>query len=142
MIGIGLLAALISLIALWAVRRGRAPRSAGPGARRSPGARLLLWSVIALPLLPLAANSLGWILTEMGRQPWLVYGQMKTAAGVSANSAGEVLASMIVLTLLYGVLAAVEAGLMIKYARAGLGGEPPPDTEAGGREEASPALVY
>ena len=63
MIGIGLLAALVALVSLWAVRRGRTPRS-----------RLLLWSVIALPLLPLAANSLGWILTEMGRQPWLVYG--------------------------------------------------------------------
>jgi cytochrome bd ubiquinol oxidase subunit I len=102
---------------------------------------MLLWSVIALPLLPLAANSLGWILTEMGRQPWLVYGQMKTAAGVSANSGGEVLASMIVLTLLYGVLAVIEAGLMFKYARAGLAPEPVPDTGAGG-EETSPALVY
>jgi len=130
MIGIGLLAALVTLVALWAVRRGRIPRS-----------RLLLWSVIALPLLPLAANSLGWILTEMGRQPWLVYGQMRTAAGVSANSAGEVLASMIVLTLLYGTLAVIEAGLMLKYARAGLARQAAPGTEAGG-EETSPALVY
>jgi cytochrome d ubiquinol oxidase subunit I len=130
MIGIGLLAALVTIVALWGVRGGRAPRS-----------RLLLWSVIALPLLPLAANTLGWILTEMGRQPWLVYGQMKTAAGVSANSGGEVLASMIVLTLLYGVLAVIEAGLMIKYARAGLAAEPAPGVGAGG-EETSPALVY
>ena len=97
--------------------------------------------MIALPLLPLAANSLGWILTEMGRQPWLVYGQMRTAAGVSANSAGEVLASMIVLTLLYGTLAVIEAGLMLKYARAGLARQAAPGTEAGG-EETSPALVY
>ena len=131
MIGIGLLAALITLLSLWAVRRGRTPRS-----------RLLLWSVIALPLLPLAANSLGWILTEMGRQPWIVYGQMKTTAGVSANSAGEVLASMIVLTLLYGTLAVIEASLMIKYARTGLAPHPvPPGTGAGG-EHTSPALVY
>ena len=66
---------------------------------------------------------------------------MKTSAGVSANSAGEVLASMIVLTLLYGVLAVIEAGLLLKYARAGLAAEPVPDTGAGG-EETSPALVY
>ena len=69
MIGIGMLATLIALIALWAIRRGRSPRS-----------HWLLWSVIALPLLPLIANSFGWIFTEMGRQSWIVFGQMKTAA--------------------------------------------------------------
>ena len=46
---------------------------------------------------------------------------MKTSAGVSANSAGEVLASVIILTLLYGGLAIIEGGLMFKYARAGAG---------------------
>jgi cytochrome d ubiquinol oxidase subunit I len=78
-----------------------------------------------LPLLPLIGNSTGWIMTEMGRQPWLVYGQMKTSAGVSANSAGEVLASLIIFTLLYGALAVIEAGLMLKYIKAGLTAEPP-----------------
>ncbi len=70
----------------------------------------------------------------MGRQPWLVYGQMKTAAGVSANSAGEVLASLIIFTLLYGVLAVIEAGLMLKYIKGGLTSEPLP-----GEGEARPA---
>ena len=129
MIGVGLLAALIALIALIAIRRGRRPRS-----------RWLLWPVIALPLLPLAANSFGWIMTETGRQPWLVYGQLKTAAGVSANSGGEVLASMIILTALYGVLAVIEAGLLLKYIRAGLDAEPRPGEPAGQAE--TPALVY
>ena len=129
MIGVGLLAALIALIALVAIRRGRRPRS-----------RWLLWSVIALPLLPLAANSFGWIMTETGRQPWLVYGQLKTAAGVSANSGGEVLASMLVLTLLYGVLAVIEAGLMLKYIKAGLETEPEPGEPAG--QAGTRALVY
>jgi cytochrome d ubiquinol oxidase subunit I len=121
MIGIGLLAALISLIALWTLRSGI----------RS---RLLLWAVLVLPFLPLAANSLGWIFTETGRQPWLVFGQMKTSAGVSANSAGEVLASLIVLTLLYGALAVVEGGLMFRYARAGLPADPPPDSAGSGEK--------
>jgi cytochrome d ubiquinol oxidase subunit I len=125
MIGVGLLAALIALIVLWAMRRGRQPRS-----------RWLLWSVLALPLLPLIANSFGWIFTEMGRQPWIVFGQMKTAAGVSSGSAGTVLASLIVLTLLYGGLAVIEAGLLIKYARAGVQDEPQPP--AGGSEEEKP----
>lgn len=125
MIGAGLLAALLALIALWAVRKGRKPKS-----------KWLLASAIALPLLPLLANSTGWIMTEMGRQPWIVYGQMKTAAGVSANSAGEVLASLIIFTLLYGVLAVIEAGLMLKSIKAGLTEEPH------AADEPEPALVY
>jgi len=149
MIGVGLLAALIALVTLWVIRRNKAYRRADPkGSQDAPvlirrrwARRMLLWAVLALPLLPLAANSFGWILTEMGRQPWLVYGQMKTAAGVSANSGGEVLASMIVLTLVYGVLAVIEAGLMIKYARAGLVTEPR-EAGTGGEEPSSPALVY
>jgi cytochrome d ubiquinol oxidase subunit I len=108
MIGLGLLAALIALIVLWAA--------------------------IAMPFLPLAAMSVGWIFTEMSRQPWLVFGQMKTSAGVSTNSAGEVLASVIILTLLYGVLAVIEGGLMFKFARAGLDAEEPADPADGDQE--------
>jgi cytochrome bd ubiquinol oxidase subunit I len=125
MIGLGLLAALIALVALWTIRGGRVPRN-----------RIMLWSVLVLPFLPLAGNGIGWIFTETARQPWLVFGQMKTAAGVSANSGGEVLTSLIVLTLLYGALAVVEGGLIYKYARAGLT-DPSAATPA-----ASPALVY
>jgi len=124
------------------VRRGRvpAPIAAGTGTR-SLWSRLLLWAVLVLPFLPLAANTFGWLFTEMARQPWLVFGQLKTSQGVSANSAGEVLASVIVLTLLYGGLAVIEGGLMYKYARAGLPEEKtsPP---AGEGEEAPLALVY
>ena len=103
----------------------------GADGRRAPagagcGARIAIAAASPLPLLPLLGNSMGWIMTEMGRQPWLVYGQMKTAAGVSANSAGEVLASLIVFTLLYGVLAVIEGGLMLKSIKAGLTDEPLP----------------
>jgi len=130
MIGAGLLAALIALVALWAVRKGRKPTS-----------KWLLAGAIVLPFLPLLGNTGGWIMTEMGRQPWIVYGQMKTAAGVSANSAGEVLTSLIVFTLLYGVLAVIEVGLMLKTIKAGLGSEQEPGAGAAG--EAAPfELVY
>ena len=69
---------------------------------------------------PLLANSLGWIFTEMGRQPWVVFGLMNTEDGVSPGvGATEVLISMLVFTLLYGALALVEVKLMVKYASAG-----------------------
>jgi cytochrome bd ubiquinol oxidase subunit I len=71
-------------------------------------------------------------MTEMGRQPWLVYGQLKTSAGVSANSGGEVLTSLIVFTLLYGVLAVIECGLVLKNIKGGLTSEPLPGGGGGG----------
>ncbi|WP_027342234.1 cytochrome ubiquinol oxidase subunit I [Hamadaea tsunoensis] len=121
MILFGALAALVALWALWATRRGRTPRT-----------RWLRWAGLALPLLPLAANSVGWIFTEMGRQPWIVFGQMKTAQGVSPTvGTGEVMTSLTVFTLLYGVLAVVEVGLLLKYAKAGVPDvTPPPETPA------------
>jgi cytochrome d ubiquinol oxidase subunit I len=74
-----------------------------------------------LPLLPLAANAFGWIFTEMGRQPWLVFSLMPTAAGVSpGTTAGEVITSMSVLTVVYAVLAVIEVGLLIMVIRSGL----------------------
>ncbi|GIL29472.1 cytochrome ubiquinol oxidase subunit I [Actinocatenispora comari] len=119
MIGLGMLAAAIALVSLWALRRGRTPRS-----------RLLYLMIVALPLLPLAANSFGWIFTEMGRQPWLVFGQLRTAAGVSPGvSGGEVLTSLIAFAALYAVLAVVEVGLMLRGIRAGVGDERPPEPD-------------
>jgi cytochrome d ubiquinol oxidase subunit I len=137
MIGIGLVTALIALTALWTLRKGRVPAASSKTLR----SRLLLWAVVVLPFLPLAANGVGWLFTEMARQPWLVFGQMKTSAGVSANSAGEVLTSVIVLTLLYGGLAVIEGGLMFKYARAGLAEEKTPGP-SDSDEQAPLALVY
>ena len=148
MIGIGMLTALIALVALWRCDGCRRAGQARPGPRSKPEPRVghgrpgrCCWAVVALPFLPLAANTFGWLFTEMGRQPWIVFGQMKTAAGVSANSAGEVLASVIVLTLLYGGLAVVEVGLhaQIRQGRAAATEDPRP---ADSGEQAPLALVY
>jgi cytochrome d ubiquinol oxidase subunit I len=118
MIGVGLLAALIALIALWTVSRGRMPGAVTT--RLSPfWSKVLLWSMLALPFLALTSNTLGWIFTEMARQPWLVFGRVKTSAGVSPNPAGDVF-TWLVLILLYGGLGVVTGGLMVKYARAEL----------------------
>jgi cytochrome d ubiquinol oxidase subunit I len=106
MIGAGTLAAFAAIWFLWRMRKGRVP---------GRGAVLI---AIVLPLLPLAANSFAWIFTEMGRQPWIVYGQQLTSAGVSPNvSTFEVATTLIVFTLLYGVLAVVEVGLIAKRIR-------------------------
>jgi cytochrome d ubiquinol oxidase subunit I len=77
---------------------------------------------------PFAANSVGWIFTEMGRQPWVVFGILPTSAGVSPSvGTATVLTSLIVFTLLYGVLAVVEGVLMVRYVKVG---PPPPADEA------------
>lgn len=109
MIGLGLAAAAAAAAVLWATRRGRAPTG-----------RRWVWLGIALPLLPLFANSFGWIFTEMGRQPWAVFGLMTTANGVSPGvSVTEAVISLVVLTLVYAVLAVVELGLLLKYIKQG-----------------------
>jgi cytochrome d ubiquinol oxidase subunit I len=77
---------------------------------------LVIWT----PLLPVFANSFGWIFTEIGRQPWLVNGLMTTATGVSPSvSAASVWISMIVYTLLYGALAVVEIKLLHRLHQEG-----------------------
>jgi cytochrome bd ubiquinol oxidase subunit I len=109
MIGLGMLGALIAVAVLWSTRRDRIPRH-----------RLWFWVVLATPLLPLFANSFGWIFTEAGRQPWIVFGVMTTTSGVSPNvSAGEVWTSLITLTLLYAVLAVIETKLLLRFIAAG-----------------------
>ena len=79
-----------------------------------------MWTAIFLPIGPVIANSFGWMFTEMGRQPWIVFGLMTTAQGVSPSvSAADVWISMIAYTLIYAVLAVVEIGLILKYVKAG-----------------------
>jgi cytochrome d ubiquinol oxidase subunit I len=82
-------------------------------------ARWLRW-VPWVIVLPYIANISGWILTEMGRQPWIVQGLLKVQDAVSPNlTNADVLASLIGFALLYGVLAAADIHLMSKYAVAG-----------------------
>ncbi len=110
MIGVGMLAAAVAAFVLWKMRRGGALKG-----------KAMLWAAITLPLMGLASNSFGWIFTEMGRQPWIVFGLMPTAAGVSPSvSATEVWISMIGFTLVYGALAVVEVGLLLRTIRHGL----------------------
>jgi cytochrome d ubiquinol oxidase subunit I len=128
MIGLGGLAALVSAVGLWRLRRGRFP--AGPGFYRA---------AVAGIALPVVACSFGWIFTEMGRQPWVVWGLMKTAEGVSPSvGVGTVLASLIVFTLLYGALGIVGLVLLRRDAMSALPADEPVTDDA----ERPPTFAY
>lgn len=110
MITMGGLAGAIALWQLWATRRGRVPTS--PWALRAAA---------VLPVLPLAGNAFGWIFTEMGRQPWLVFGLMRTESGISPSTSGTtVLVSLAAFTVLYAGLTWLWVHLLLKHARPGL----------------------
>ncbi|MGE3328477.1 MAG: cytochrome ubiquinol oxidase subunit I, partial [Acidimicrobiia bacterium] len=71
--------------------------------------------------------------TEMGRQPWIVFGLMPTSAGVSPGTTlTEVLISLIGFTLVYGFLAIIEVRLLLKTIHGGLPEIPPADDESTG----------
>ena len=110
MIGFGAIAFFLAIFTLWRIRKGG----------ELPTGKWFLRSMIAMPLIPLAAISFGWIFTETARQPWAVFGLIRTEDGVSAVvSAGSVLFTMIVFTLLYGFLAVIEVGLTLKVIKNG-----------------------
>ena len=103
--------------------------------------RLALWAVIA----PFLMNTAGWMLTENGRQPWIVQGLMKTVEGASPSvSTTEIWISLIAFVLLYVALGAADLILMLRYAKRGLpdeAAEPgqPRDVIAGGP---TPEMAY
>jgi cytochrome d ubiquinol oxidase subunit I len=70
------------------------------------GSRLLLWVLMLMLPFPYIATTAGWITAEVGRQPWLIYGIMRTPAGVSPHvSAGNALFTLIGFMGIYTVLA-------------------------------------
>ncbi|MCT2086222.1 cytochrome ubiquinol oxidase subunit I [Microbacterium enclense] len=134
MIALGGLAALVSVVGLWVTRKN-AKRAVAPWMWR-----VAIW---AAPL-PLLGSLAGWVFTEMGRQPWIVFGLMLTEDGVSPSVPGwSVLISLVAFTAIYATLAVVEFGLIKKYAQKGP--DPLPDPDAP-REpdtvENTPTTVY
>ncbi|AEG60683.1 cytochrome ubiquinol oxidase subunit I [Desulforamulus ruminis] len=91
--------------------------------------KALIWTIP----IPYIANSTGWYMAEVGRQPWIVYGLQRVEAAVSPSvSAGEILTTMIGFTLVYGVLAVVDLYLLLKFIKQG-----PSDTAAVGTVDSS-----
>jgi cytochrome d ubiquinol oxidase subunit I len=77
--------------------------------------KLLLYSIP----LPYLALQTGWIVTEVGRQPWIVYGLMKTKDAVSPIAASQVGITLAAFIVLYSVLGAVAFYLIAKHVRRG-----------------------
>ena len=97
MVGLGTLFIAILVIAAWKLFRGTLY-----------GSKIMLWTLmLALPF-PFIANTAGWITAEVGRQPWLIYGLMRTSAGVSplvsAGSAWFTLLGFFGMYMVLGIL--------------------------------------
>lgn len=88
--------------------------------------RVMLYA-IPLPYIALQA---GWIVTEVGRQPWIVYGLMKTKDAVSPIAASQVGVTLVAFLLIYGLLGLIAFYLMAAFAKAGP--EPAPALVGGG----------
>jgi cytochrome bd ubiquinol oxidase subunit I len=97
-------------LSLWAFLKRRAPEKASPALLK-----LLVW---AIPL-PYLANELGWTLSEVGRQPWIVYGVMRTADAVSPIATAQVALSALGFIVVYSLLGFADFYLLFANARRG-----------------------
>ncbi len=107
MVGAGFLMVFLAALSVYLWRTGRL--------RRYRWLPKLLGLAI---LLPYGANTWGWLVTELGRQPWIVYGLMKTEQAVSPTVPGwMVLISLVGFAVVYGVLMAADVYLLFRFAR-------------------------
>jgi cytochrome d ubiquinol oxidase subunit I len=132
MVGCGIVMLLLLAVGLWLMRRRVLERT-----------RWFLRIGVVAIVLPFLANTTGWIFTEMGRQPWVVYGLLKTSQAVSHIGTGYVVTTLIGFTGIYSLLAVIDFGLMARFARRsadeGTHEETEDDSVTGVRV---PALVY
>ena len=132
MAGLGSLVLLFALWGGWLLHKDRLRNS-----------RLFLWLSIWAVVTPFLMNTAGWLLTESGRQPWIVQGLQKT---VNANSVGvsatEIWISLIAFVLAYIALGAADLLLMLRYSRHGLAHADAEAAEPDGSSESIPALTY
>jgi cytochrome d ubiquinol oxidase subunit I len=110
MLTAGLLMPVLALFALYLILRRQLDRHRW-------FLRLLLWAMF----LPYLANTAGWILTEVGRQPWIVFSLMRIENAVSPNvGSGTLLFSLLAFAALYGGLMGADLYLLAKHARQGI----------------------
>ncbi|MBM4762819.1 cytochrome ubiquinol oxidase subunit I [Bacillus sp. B15-48] len=110
MVGAGVVMILLSMIGLFLSYR-----------KKLESSKIYLQTMVWLIAFPIIANTAGWIMTEIGRQPWTVFGLMTTEAAVSPNvSTGALLFSFIAFTLVYAILAGVTVYLFLREIRKGV----------------------
>jgi cytochrome d ubiquinol oxidase subunit I len=115
MIGAGVLMMVMSLIGLWLMHRRKLERS-----------RVFQWFALLGFVLPILANWTGWIFTEMGRQPWVVFGLLKTSASNSPRvSTGELVFTLTGYIVVYASLIAVGVWLVLREIKHGPEPDPP-----------------
>ena len=131
MVGLGSLMLLLAITSLWQWRRGRLCES-----------RWLLraWTMM-IPSGFVALLS-GWYVTEIGRQPYVIYGLLRTADAATAIGVGSVLASLIVYACVYAIVFGAGIWYLLKLVRKGpQPHEPAPETDAGEKTPARPLSV-
>ena len=129
MVGLGVLFILLSIWGLVNWWRNRIDNNP-----------LFLKACLFMLFMPFVANTAGWMVAEMGRQPWVVYGLLKTEDGVSPIiGSGTIWISMITFTVVYGVLAALGFYLVHRFAHPPKPGEASRDTS---QEDLSGAHAY
>jgi cytochrome bd ubiquinol oxidase subunit I len=125
------LAVIVTLVGLWGLwlnRRQKLARS-----------RWFLWAAQWMVILPFLMNTAGWLLTESGRQPWIVQGIMLTKNGLSPSvSTTELWISVLGFFVLYGTLGTIDLVLMLRYSRKELA----PTPTAEDTEGRVPAMEY
>ena len=108
MVGIGGLLLCLMVVVLWAERR-----------KRLEGMRWLLWaSLLSIPLVYLAGQA-GWIVAEVGRQPWVIEGLLPTKAAISSVSVGAVQTTFFLFVAIFTLFLAIEIRILIKAIKEG-----------------------
>jgi cytochrome d ubiquinol oxidase subunit I len=129
---LGSLIALLALWGTWLIHKGRLDRS-----------KWFLRAGLFAVVTPFVMNTAGWLLTESGRQPWIVQGLMKT---VNANSPSvsslDIWISLIAFVLVYIALGAADLMLMLRYSRKGLDPEDGPEGTGSGAQAPTPVMSY
>jgi cytochrome d ubiquinol oxidase subunit I len=121
MAGLATVVVLLAAWGVWLLHRGRLASS-----------RLFQLVAVLAVVMPFLMNTAGWVLTEMGRQPWIVQGLQRTSDAVSPSiGAATVAVSLGTFIVLYGLLAVVDVLLMIRYSKREV--EPAPELSDDGR---------
>lgn len=108
MVGFGSALLLLMMVVLWAERRGRLEKM-----------RWLMWAaLLSIPLVYLAGQA-GWIVAEVGRQPWVIDGLLPVKAAVSSVSVAAVKTTFFLFVAIFTLFLAIEIRIMIKAIKEG-----------------------